>query len=243
MVFVRIFVAFNNKPHLKNAGKYSFALISTIFLTVVPLIFTSIITIWVITNEGEIMGYSATTWVLITSICCITSAVAVTPPTFLALVFGYFLGWGAILPLLTLNMAAIALVNTITRRLDKDRFRNYLLENKKAKDILDNIQQQELKIIFFAKLSPVLPFALTNFVFALSGAKLRNILLGGFLGMIPRTLLAVWTGQQANEIRKLLENPNEGNVQKILLIVLLVASVAGIFYFFQPRKKKSESVK
>ena len=107
-----------------------------------------------------------------------------------------------------------------------------------TKIILENIKEQELKIIFFAKLSPVLPFALTNFVFALSGAKLRNILLGGFLGMIPRTVLAVWTGQQANEIRKLLENPNEGNVQKILLIVLLVVSVVGIFYFLQPRKKK-----
>ena len=93
--------------------------------------------------------------------------------------------------------------------------------NQRVREILENIKEQELKIIFFAKLSPVLPFALTNFVFALSGAKLKNILLGGFLGMIPRTVLAVWTGHQAKEIRKLLENPNEGSLQQILLIVLL----------------------
>ncbi|PLK46476.1 hypothetical protein C0V77_03805 [Emticicia sp. TH156] len=238
---MRIFVACKNEPYLNNSGKYSFALVSSVFLTVVPLIFTSIITVWVITNEAEIITFSPTRWALITLLCCITSAVAITPPTFLALVFGYFLGWGAVLPLLLMNMAGIVLVNTITRRLDKDQFRNYLQENKKAKDLLDAIQQQELKIIFFAKLSPVLPFALTNFVFALSGAKLKNILIGGFMGMIPRTLLAVWTGQQAKEIRKLLENPNEGNVQKILLIVLLVASVAGIFYFIKPRNNKSDS--
>ena len=222
---------------MKEISKYSFALISSVFLTVVPLIFTSVVTFWVIAHEGEIGEYDAKLWALITMLCCITSTIAFTPPTFLALVFGYFLGWKAVIPLLALNMAAIFLVNLLTRWLDKDRFRTYLSENPKIREILENIKEQELKIIFFAKLSPVLPFALTNFVFALSGAKLRNILLGGFLGMIPRTLLAVWTGYQAKEIRRLLEKPNEGNLQKILLIVLLVASVAGIFYFLQPRRK------
>lgn len=225
---------------MKQIRKYSFALISSVFLTIVPLIFTSIITLWVIAHETAIGGYDEKAWAIITVVCCITSTFAITPPTFLALVFGYFLGWRAILPLLTLNMAAIFLVNVLTRWLDKDRFRTYLSENVKVREILANIKEQELKIIFFAKLSPVLPFALTNFVFALSGAKLRNILLGGFLGMIPRTALAVWTGHQAKEIRRLLENPNEGNIQQILLIVLLIASVAGMLYFLQPKKKKSE---
>lgn len=223
---------------MKQISKYSFALISSVFLTIIPLIFTSIITLWIIAHETEIGGYDGKIWAIITLICCITSTVAITPPTYLALVFGYFLGWQAILPVFVLNMVAIFLVNMVTRWLDKDRFKTYLSENKRVKEILDHIKEQELKIVFFAKLSPVLPFALTNFVFALSGAKLKNILLGGFLGMIPRTVLAVWTGYQAKEIRRLLENPNEGNLQKILLIVLLVASVAGILYFLQPRKKK-----
>lgn len=120
--------------------------------------------------------------------------------------------------------------------LDGERFKSYLSDNKKVSGILENIRREELKVIFFTKLSPVLPFALTNFVFALSGAKLRNILLGGFLGMIPRTALAVWTGSQAKEIKRLLENPNEGNLQKILIILLIIFSVAGLLYFVLPKK-------
>jgi hypothetical protein len=54
--------------------------------------------------------------------------------------------------------------------------------------------------------------------------------------MIPRTLLAVWTGSQAKEIRKLLENPNEGSLQKILIIILLVVSVGGIIYSILQKK-------
>lgn len=138
-----------------------------------------------------------------------------------------------------MNMVAIFLVNIITKRIDGDKFRDYLSNNKNVSSILENIRKEELKFIFFTKLSPVLPFALTNFVFALSGAKLKNILLGGFLGMIPRTLLAVWTGSQAKEIRRLLENPNEGNLQKILVILLLVISMGGILYYVLPRRVKN----
>ena len=136
-------------------------------------------------------------------------------------------------------MVAIFLVNIITKRIDGEKSKAYLADNKQISNILENIRKEELKFIFFTKLSPVLPFALTNFVFALSGAKLKNILLGGFFGMIPRTLLAVWTGSQAKEIRRLLENPNEGSLQMILIILLLIISVGGILYYILPRKVKN----
>lgn len=224
---------------MKISSKYSFPLISSIFLTVIPLIFSSALTVLVITHESIVSTFDWQDWALITFICCITCTFAFTPPTLLALIFGYFIGWNAILPVFLINMVAILLVNVITKRIDGDKFRDYLSNNKNVSSILENIRKEELKFIFFTKLSPVLPFALTNFVFALSGAKLKNILLGGFFGMIPRTLLAVWTGSQAKEIRRLLENPNEGNLQKILIILLLVVSVAGILYYVLPRRVKN----
>jgi uncharacterized membrane protein YdjX (TVP38/TMEM64 family) len=224
---------------LKYLNKYSFPLISSIFLTVVPLLFSSALTVSVITHESIVASFDWQDWTIVTLICCITSTFAFTPPTLLALIFGYFIGWYAILPVFLLNMVAILLVNVITKRFNQDDLLNYFADNKKVMSILENIRKQELKFIFFTKISPILPFALTNFVFALSGAKLRNILLGGFLGMIPRTLLAVWTGLQAKEIKRLLENPNEGNLQKILIIVLIVLSVGGILYLVLPKKEKA----
>ncbi|WP_394990985.1 TVP38/TMEM64 family protein [Emticicia sp.] len=209
-------------------------------MTVVPLLFSSVLTAIIINHENQIALFNWQNWLLITLICCLTSTFAFTPPTLLALIFGYFLGWNALIPLFTLNMAAIFLINMITMMLDGERFKSYLSDNKKVSAILENIRREELKVIFFTKLSPVLPFALTNFVFALSGAKLRNILLGGFLGMIPRTALAVWTGSQAKEIKRLLENPNEGNLQKVLIILLIIFSVAGLLYFVLPKKKKNQ---
>ena len=46
--------------------------------------------------------------------------------------------------------------------------------------------------------------------------------------MIPRTALAVWTGQQAKEIRTLLNNPNEGLTQQLVVLALVVVSVVGL---------------
>lgn len=205
-----------------------------VLLTVAPLLFSSALTYVTVTNEPVVAGFSAFQWLLLTIACCLTSTVALTPPTFLALVFGYFLGWNALLPLFALNMGAIFLVYTLVHRFDRDRFIHYIEQNPKAQAVMEQIRERELPVIFFTKLSPVLPFAVTNLVFALSGARLRNILLGGFLGMVPRTVLAVWTGFQAKEIRTLLENPNRDNTSQLVIAGLILVSVVGLFAVIRP---------
>jgi uncharacterized membrane protein YdjX (TVP38/TMEM64 family) len=190
----------------------------------------------VIKYETQIALFNWQDWFLVTFLCCLTSTFAITPPTFLALIFSYFIGWQAFLPVFLMNISAIFLVNIITKSFNPAQLKSYLSDNQKVNGIFDNVRQQELKVIFFAKLSPIMPFSLSNFVFALSGAKLKNILLGGFLGMLPRTVLAISTGSQAKEIKRLLENPNEGNLEKIAIIILFILSMAGILYYVLPKK-------
>lgn len=204
-------------------------------MTILPLLFSSYITYFAVTHEARFQQLTFVEWVLATLFCCLTSTIALTPPTLLALIFGYFLGWNALLPLFALNMAAIFLVNLLVRWVDKNRLLGYMEQNPKVRSVLERIRRQELKFIFFTKLSPVLPFAVTNLVFALSGARLRTILLGGFLGMVPRTILAVATGSQAWEIRTLLEHPNQANWVQVAIVVLLIASVAGLISVFTRR--------
>ena len=75
-----------------------------------------------------------------------------------------------------------------------------------------------------------MPFALTNLVFSLMGLKFKNIILGGFLGMIPRTVLAVWVGKEAEQISRLIQNPNESWISRVVIVVLVVISVAGLLH-------------
>ncbi len=94
--------------------------------------------------------------------------------------------------------------------------------------VLSRFHQDQWPLIFFTKLSPVLPFALTNLVFSLAGASLKNMLLGGFLGMIPRTLVAVYAGIQAKAIRQALTNPNPDVSSQVIVLGLMILSVVGI---------------
>lgn len=206
--------------------------IAGILLSVTPILFTSILSYYAIVYETIIGRFSGWEWSLITLICAITSA-ALTPPTMLALLFGYFLGWKAIIPLFLINMGGILFINLLVRWINHERFLSFLRRNPKAQSVLDRILNKELEVIFFAKLSPILPFGLTNLLFALSGAQLKNILLGGLLGMMPRTLLAIWSGHEAREIRTLLEDPNQSTITQIVIIALILVSLIGLWQVIQ----------
>lgn len=207
-----------------------------IVISLTPIVLTSVLTYYAIVYESVIADFTLWHWVGITAICTVASA-GLMPPTMLALIFGYFLGWQAVLPLFIINLGGILFINLLVRWLDHEHVRAIIQRNPKAQSILDRILHNELEVIFYAKLSPVLPFGLTNLLFALSGAKLKNILLGGFLGMTPRTLLAIWSGRQAHEIKTLLNNPNQSTWTQIIVISLVVVSIAGLWHVIQKSLK------
>jgi uncharacterized membrane protein YdjX (TVP38/TMEM64 family) len=228
-----------NKVRLENssARKFSLPVIVSVLLTLIPLVTTSLATAWAIAHESELRSWPMAYWVLVTVGLTVGSSFALTPPTFLALVYGYFLGWIAIPLLFALNIGAIAIVFGLSRFLQPDSVRKYLVQvYPQVTLLLNRFYQNQLRLIFFTKLSPVLPFAVTNLFFAMAGARFRQVIAGGTLGMIPRTILAVWAGKEAQDISYLLEHPNEGLGTKIVIIILIVISSVGIGYFFREKK-------
>lgn len=201
-----------------------------------PLLTSSLLTAWAVGYESFWSDLSLGGWILMTLALSLASALALTPPTFLALVYGYFLGWTGLPLLFLLNLGAIGIVYLIGKKLIPLSFLAQLQQAyPAAAALMLRFHENPIRLIFFTKLSPMLPFAITNLVFTMAGARLPQMLLGGALGMIPRTALAMWMGTQAKEIRYLLEHPNEGIGTKLLIIALVVLSAAGIGWFF--RKK------
>jgi uncharacterized membrane protein YdjX (TVP38/TMEM64 family) len=195
-----------------------------------------------VAHEDLLRSWSYGTWMLVTLGLTFTSAIALTPPTFLALVFGYFLGWYAVPFLFLLNLGAIALLYILADFFNAESIRVYLVQiYPEIENLIKKFRANQFRLIFFAKLSPVLPFTITNLFFNVVGAKLPQVLAGGTLGMIPRTVLAVWAGREAQEIRYLLEHPNEGLGTKILLLSLIIISTIGIGYLFKDKKDSVQS--
>lgn len=206
-------------------------------MAVMPILTSSFLTAWAVGYEAQWAGLSLGSWVLITLALAVTSALALTPPTYMALVYGYFIGWVGLPLLIALNLGAIVLVFSLGKRVLPPSFMKHLqAAYPTAGRILDRFHENPTRLIFFTKLSPILPFAITNLLFTLAGARLHQMLIGGGLGMIPRTVLTLWLGHQAKEIRYLLEHPNEGFGVQVFILVLIVLSSFGIGWFF--RKKQ-----
>lgn len=222
---------------MKSSKELLMPSLSAFFLTVLPFINSSAVGWWLVQNESYIRSFSVREWAIASLVCALACALALTPPTLLAFVFGYFLGWIALLPLILLNLAAIALVYLFVQRIDRDSLLRYLSQFPKIARFLQRIHGDEIRFVFFTKLSPVLPFALTNLIFALMGLRFRNIIWGGFLGMIPRTALAVWVGMEAQHIKQLLQNPNQGLESRVIIIVLVILSVIGLLRVVAPKEK------
>jgi uncharacterized membrane protein YdjX (TVP38/TMEM64 family) len=211
--------------------KNTFTILYTFFLGLMPLLVSSSISYWVITHEQDIQNFTTQNWIIAFIFACFTMAFALTPTTFIALLSGYFLGWEALIPVAITYWIASFLGYKTAQFIDGGRFLAILSEKPKVKEVLENLQKDEFKIILLARLSPVLPFAVTNVLFSFSGTRLRNFLTAGFLGMLPRTILSIWIGTQAQEIRRLIEHPSEGNISQFLILGLIGASILGLGYF------------
>ena len=83
-------------------------------------------------------------------------------------------------------------------------------ENPRFQAIDEAVERSGFKIVLLTRLSPVFPFNLLNYLFAITKVRTRDYFLGSWLGMIPGTLMYVYLGTAANDLTQIAT----GNVEK-----------------------------
>jgi uncharacterized membrane protein YdjX (TVP38/TMEM64 family) len=109
---------------------------------------------------------------------------------------GWVFGVGLGLPAALLGFTGGGLLGyRVARRVSKDRVLTLIETNPKARAIRDALVGRSpwrtVLIVTLLRLPPNSPFALTNLVMATTGVPLPAFLAGTFLGMLPRTAVAV----------------------------------------------------
>jgi len=228
--------------HFRNIySKSPWVLVSILWVSVLPTIGAITLGNWVYRNwpELELLSIGQQNIALI---YCLTGTVlmglALVPTTFFAVITGYLFGWQAF-PYLVLSYTLASAVGYLLGRvLEKDSLEWILEPYPKAGQLIHDKRDQMGRLIFYIRISPVIPFAISNLVFALLDTGLKRVLWFGFLGMLPRTLLAFSSGAFAGTIQDALSS-NSSVCQYLLIGGLLVVSVWGIYSFFtKPSKKK-----
>lgn len=222
--------------------KQNLSFLLLFIITVLPLVLSSLVGYIVYQNQEFLAQASYIQWFLISLVLILAATFAFISPTFICLVYGYFLGFMALPFIFMIKIGAIFLIYQFYHLFKLKILDDIIAAKPQAQKLVDTIKKVELKIIFFAKLSPILPFALTNMAFAASYAKLRNILIGGFAGMFPSTIVMVLAGMQAKNILAIIEGKAKTDFTSIAGIVLLFVSIFGIYFFINQTIKKENGV-
>src|SRR6266699_4524829 len=105
--------------------------------------------------------------------------------------FGLWKGFLAVSAGATLGAAAAFLV---ARFIAREKVEATAKGNEKFREIDKAIGKQGAKLIFLLRLSPLIPFNLSNYFYGLTGVKFWPYVLASWIGMMPGTLLYVYIG-------------------------------------------------
>jgi uncharacterized membrane protein YdjX (TVP38/TMEM64 family) len=105
--------------------------------------------------------------------------------------FGIWKGFLAVSGGATLGASLAFLV---ARFIARDKIEAIAKGNEKFRNIDSAIGKQGAKLIFLLRLSPVIPFNLSNYFYGLTGVKFWPYVLASWIGMMPGTLLYVYIG-------------------------------------------------
>jgi uncharacterized membrane protein YdjX (TVP38/TMEM64 family) len=217
---------------------------SILFLLVIGILALAVstaITVYSIRYEDLIRQFSRVEWLVFYVGTCFTMAFALTPTTFIALFSGYFLGWTSLPFMSVAYMIASWISYKAGSLVDRGKFMQTLQSYRDTGVLIHQLKKGQLGMIILCRLSPILPFAVMNILFSMLKVDMKKYIWGSFIGMLPRTIIAIAAGTQAQTIRLLWEKGEDNTLVQVGFTVLLIVSIAGIAFYIKKALQKTVS--
>jgi len=123
------------------------------------------------------------------------ATILLAPGAILAIGAGFAFGlWKGFLAVSAGSTFGAALAFLVARSIARDRIEAMAKGNDRFQRIDSAIGAQGAKIIFLLRLSPVIPFNLSNYFYGLTGVKFWPYVFASWIGMMPATFLYVFIG-------------------------------------------------
>ncbi len=123
------------------------------------------------------------------------ATVLLAPGAILTIGAGFAFGlWKGFLAVSAGATLGAALAFLVARFIARDKIEAMARRNTKFQRIDNAIGQQGAKLIFLLRLSPVIPFNLSNYFYGLTRVRFWPYVLASWIGMMPGTFLYVYIG-------------------------------------------------
>jgi uncharacterized membrane protein YdjX (TVP38/TMEM64 family) len=148
-----------------------------------------------LTAFNEWVGSLGAWGILIFIIVYVIATVLLVPGSALTVGAGFIfgLGWGLLAVSLGSTVGA-ALAFLIARFVAREKITSMAKKNESFGRIDAAIGEQGAKLVFLLRLSPLIPFNLSNYFYGLTAVKFWPYALASWIGMLPGTLLYVYLG-------------------------------------------------
>ena len=113
------------------------------------------------------------------------------------LVFGF---WKGMLVVSIASNAAAASAFLIARHLARDAVERQARKNPRFGAIDRAVQKRGALVVFLLRLSPLVPFSLSNYLYGLTAVRFGPYLVASWIGMLPGTALYVYLGSAGRAV-------------------------------------------
>ena len=141
------------------------------------------------------VGQMGTVGILVFIVVYALATVLLAPGSILTIGAGFAFGlWKGFLAAWTGATLGASLAFLVARFVARDKIESIAKRNEKFRKIDNAIGKQGAKLIFLLRLSPVIPFNLSNYFYGLTAVKFWPYVLASWVGMMPGTFLYVYIG-------------------------------------------------
>jgi uncharacterized membrane protein YdjX (TVP38/TMEM64 family) len=146
-------------------------------------------------NFNNWVGQTGTAGVFIFIGVYALATVLLAPGSILTIGAGFAFGlWKGFLAAWIGATLGASLAFLVARFIARDKIEAIAKRNEKFRKIDEAIGEQGAQLIFLLRLSPVIPFNLSNYFYGLTGVEFWPYVLTSWLGMMPGTFLYVYIG-------------------------------------------------
>ncbi|WBL41687.1 VTT domain-containing protein [Algoriphagus halophytocola] len=216
-------------------GRHPSGIFAWLWVSIMPFIGS---TIFAVNYQvlGDVRIESALDFLAYTLIGALLMGLALLPTTLIALASGFFFGWIS-LPFLILGYSLASVLGYGLGKITNMGLTEKLFrKNPKFKAALESRKEKEGSLVFFVRISPVVPFAVSNFLFANLNIKLWKVLVYGIPGMLTRTVIAFAAGVAASSYIAAKQSMNSP-LQWGIGLALLVIGLGGIYSYVKKSRK------
>ena len=148
-----------------------------------------------LTNFNNWVGQMGVAGIVVFIIVYAVATVLLAPGSILTIGAGFAFGlWKGFLAVSAGATLGAALAFLVARFIARDKVEAIAQRNEKFRRIDKAIGEKGAKLIFLLRLSPVIPFNLSNYFYGLTSVKFWPYVFASWIGMIPGTFLYVYIG-------------------------------------------------